>query len=746
MEKKSASVEIEGKKLILEIGELAGQANMAVLGHLGDTMVLATVVASQEKRDLGFFPLTVEYVERLYAGGRIKGSRWVKREGRPSDEAILKARLVDRSIRPLFPKNYKKDVQVIITVLSVDGENDPDVLAIVTTSAALHLSDIPWYGPIAAVRVGYLPSRENGHFLLNPTTKELEYSSLDLIVAGSQEKVMMLEGGAKEVPEDEVLKAINLGHQGIKKLIDLIEKLRQEVGKNKQIFEEEIISQELKKRLKKDYGQRIKKELLVKDKTEKIEDFKQELIENYKEEFDKKEIVRVFDEILKEAVRKRVLEEGIRFDGRKAEEIREIKAKVGVLPRTHGSAIFERGNTQALTVVTLASPSLEQWLESPMGEETKRYIHHYYMPPFSVGETGRLGWPSRREVGHGALAERALLPLIPDEEKFPYTIRVVSEITSSNGSTSMASVCGSTLSLMDAGVPIKELVAGVAMGLVTKTPKLQNSKHPKNYVILTDILGIEDFFGDMDFKVAGTEKGITAIQLDLKIDGLSEAILGEAMRRAKVAREFILKKMKQVLPAPRGKVSEFAPKIKVVHIPVEKIGGLIGPGGKNIRQIIAKTNAGVDVEEDGTVNVSAPNEEALRQAVLMIEGLTKEIKVGEIYTGEVKRILPFGAFVEIFPGREGLVHISKMTRRYIKTPEEVVKIGQKIKVKVTEIDSQGKINLTMFLTFQPHQFSHRPRSSYSSRLSHSSRPSRSSHLSRPSPFSRPSYPSYRRGF
>jgi len=643
----------------------------------------------------------------LYAGGRIKGSRWVKREGRASDEAILKARLIDRSIRPLFPKDYKKEVQVIVTVLSVDGENDPDILSTVATSAALHLSDIPWNGPIGAVRVGFFPGKKNGHFLINPLTSESEYSALDLIVSGTKEKVMMFEGGAKEVSEDKVLKAISIAQEGIKKTISLIEALKKEVNKKKQEFIEEVLPQDLRKKINREYRQKIEKALLSKNKKAEINFFKDEAIERYKEDFEKKQILKIFDEIFKEIVRERVLNKGIRFDGRKADEIREIKGKVGVLPRTHGSSIFERGETQALTVVTLASPSLEQWLESPMGEGTKKYMHHYYMPPFSVGETRRLGWPKRREIGHGALAERALLPVIPAEEKFPYTIRVVTEVTSSNGSTSMAAVCGSTLSLMDAGVPIKEPVAGIAIGLVASKEK---------QVVLTDILGIEDFFGDMDFKAAGTKNGITALQLDIKIDGLTEQILKQAFEKAKIAREFILKKMQTVLSEPRGEVSQFAPKIKILHISVSKIGALIGPGGKNIRNIIAKTNASVDVEEDGAVNVSAPNEESLSQAISMIEGLTKEVKAGEFYTGEVKRILPFGAFVEVFPGREGLVHVSKMTTRFVKTPEDVVKIGEKVKVKVVEIDNQGRINLTMILDAQPDSSSRR----------RPSRPSRSS--------------------
>ncbi|MBL7159305.1 polyribonucleotide nucleotidyltransferase [Candidatus Microgenomates bacterium] len=722
MKKVSKSIEIDGKKLTLEIGKLAGQANMAVLGRLGDTVVLVTVVSSKYDRDLGFFPLTVEYIERLYAGGRIKGSRWVKREGRASDEAILKARLIDRSIRPLFPKGYKKEVQVIVTILSVDQENDPDILSIIATGAALHLSDIPWNGPIAAVRVGYFSDKENGHFLLNPLASELEYSDLDMIVSGTKEKVIMFEGSAKEIPEDKVLKAVSVAQEGIKKAISLINTLRKEAGKKKQVYVDEVLSQDLEKNINKDYRKKIEKALLSKNRKAEIGFLKDEAIETYKEEFEKKQISKIFDEIFKKTIRERVLSKGIRFDGRKANDIREIRGEVGVLPRTHGSAIFERGETQALTVVTLASPSLEQYLESPMGEVTKKYMHHYYMPPYSVGETGRLGWPKRREVGHGALAERALLPVLPAEEKFPYTIRVVTEVTSSNGSTSMAAVSGSVLSLMDAGVPIKEPVAGIAIGLMTREHENTRTREQKGYVVLTDILGIEDFFGDMDFKAAGTKNGITALQLDVKIDGLTDEILKEAFEKAKIAREYIIGKMMTVLSECRGKVSQFAPKIKILKISVSKIGALIGPGGKNIRGIIAKTDASVDVEEDGTVNVTAPNEEALKQAIEMVEGFTKEVKVDELYEGEVKRILPFGAFVEVFPGKEGLVHVSKMTTRFVKTPEEVVKIGDKVKVKVVEIDNQGRVNLTMLLDAKPDSVSRRPSRPPRSSSQSSSRP------------------------
>jgi len=688
----SKSVEFGGRKLTLETGRLAQQANAAVLATLGETMVLSTVVSAPAREELNYFPLTVEYIERLYAGGRIKGSRWVKREGRPSDEAILTARLVDRSIRPLFPKDYKNEVQVTATVLSVDGENEPDILAIVAASAALSISDIPWDGPIAAARIGWLEAKdgEEGHFLLNPLTPELKFSELDLVVAGNGQKTIMLEGKGKQVPEETVLSAIDFANQEIKKIVDLIKELTYEVGRKKQEFEITKIDKDLLLTLKEEYKERIKgilvKRIAKEEEGEELTLLSQEILEKYEGKFDKKQISAAVDSLFKETVRQEILKTGKRPDGRKPDEIREVSAEVGILPRTHGSAIFSRGQTQALTVVTLGSPSLEQLIEAPTGEESKRYIHHYNMPPYSVGEVGRFGWPSRREVGHGALAEKALESVIPSEERFPYTIRVVSEIMSSNGSTSMASVCGSTLSLMDAGVPILAPVAGVAIGLISEGEK---------FITLTDILGIEDFCGDMDFKVAGTKKGINAIQLDVKIAGLERKVLEEALTKAREARLFILEKMLAVLPGPRGEISRYAPKVAMVHIPIEKIGEVIGPGGKKIRQVIAETNSTVDVKDDGTVTISGTNSEEVAKAVAWIQGLVKEIKAGEVFEGEVKRILPFGVFVEVVPGKEGLVHVSQMAKGFVRNPEEIVKIGQKVKVRVTEIDDQGRINLSM---------------------------------------------------
>jgi len=687
----SKSVEIGGKNLTLEVGRFAGQATSAVLARYGDTMVLATVVVSKPREDLDYFPLYVEYVERLYAGGRIKGSRWVKREGRPTDEAILTARLVDRSIRPLFPEGYKNEIQVVITVLSVDAENDADIPALCATSAALSISKIPWQGPIGAVRMGFVPKNGDSAFLINPSYQDLEYSHLDLIVSITKKGIIMLEGGAKEIPEETILKAIESAQPEIQKVIALIEDLTKQVGVKKQPFENIPIEATLMKNIEKDLGKKtgeLVASMAVKEESGGVlEEIYEALFEKYSDQ-KKETIVKIVDKLLKKTIREQILNKGKRPDGRKPEEIRPIEVEVGILPRTHGSAMFRRGDTQALTVTTLGSPSLEQLIENMEGEESKRYIHHYYMPPFSVGEVGRIGSPSRREIGHGALAEKALEAVTPSEEDFPYTIRLVSEIMSSNGSTSMASVCGSTLSLMDAGVPLKAPVSGIAMGLVSEGEK---------QVILSDIIGLEDFNGDMDFKVAGTKQGITAMQMDVKKTDLNIKTVAKILNQAKEGRFFILEKMLAVLSSSRASVSKFAPKIEVVHVPVEKIGEVIGPGGKIIRKIIAETGAVVDVEDDGSVNISSPDEAAVKKAVEWVKNLVREVKAGEIFEGTVKRIQPFGAFVEILPGKDGLVHVSRMSKEFVNDPSEVVSLDQKVTVRVTEIDSQGRINLSMIL-------------------------------------------------
>jgi polyribonucleotide nucleotidyltransferase len=689
MDKIVKSVEIGKRILTLETGELAPQASAAVLARYGDTMVLSTVVAAAPKEDLGYFPLGIEYQERLYAGGRIKGSRWVKREGRPSDEAILTGRLIDRSIRPLFPKDYTNEVQVTITVLSVDSENDPSFLALVATSAALAISDIPWGGPIGSVRVGL---KEQVPFV-NPVDEELAFSELDLVVSATEERVVMLEAGAKEMPEEQLLSAIEFGREECSKIIQLIKDLVQAVGREKISLKREEPSAELVREVEKLAAERFED---LKAGEVEFGQIKEEMLSHF-EEREKRVVAKIIAEIFKKKVRAMILENR-RPDGRKLEEIRPLSMQVGILPRTHGSALFQRGQTQVLTVTTLGAPSLGQLIESATGEETKRYIHHYAMPPFSSGEVGRVGWPSRREIGHGALAERALEPVIPSEEKFPYTIRVVSEVLSSNGSTSMASTCGSSLSLMDAGVPISSPVAGIAMGLITnekvksKNEKLENED---NYVILSDIAGLEDFNGDMDFKIAGTKRGITAIQLDVKISGLTQKMLADALSQAKQGREYILGEMEKVLAVPRPKISKFAPKVAVLRLEPDKIGEVIGPGGRMIRKIIEETGCSIDVEDDGKVNISGIEEEGVAKAIAWIEGLTREVNVGDVFTGKVLRIQPFGAFVEILPGKEGLVHISQMAPGFVSRPEDVVSVGQEVKVRVTEIDERDRINLSM---------------------------------------------------
>jgi len=688
----SKSRDIAGKALTLEVGRFAEQASAAVLAKYGETMVLATVTASSKETTLDYFPLSVEYVERLYAGGRIKGSRWVKREGRPTDDAVLAGRVIDRSIRPLFPKSYNHDVQVIITVLSVDGVNDPDVLALVATSAAISISPVPWNGPIAGVRVGYVKdaASEKGAIIVNPTIMEQETSEFDFIVSSSREKVIMLEGGFCETPESVVFEAVKEAKKVNGQIIDLIDELTKAVGKKKVVVAEVTEVDELKKKIEKDYKKEMEEAFAKKAEKEfggdEVAALAKVIAEKYGTDYSSKDIEGALDGLFKKQVKDNILLHNKRFDGRKIDEVRPIEMEVGILTRTHGSAMFKRGQTQALTVATLGTPSLEQLIESPMGEESKRYIHHYSMPPYSVGETGRVGTPSRREIGHGALAERALIAVIPNEEEFPYTIRLVSEIMSSNGSTSMASTCGSTLALMDAGVPIKEPVAGISVGLMSDK---------KKFILLTDILGIEDFSGDMDFKVAGTKNGITAIQLDIKIDGLTDEIIEQTLARAKDARMMILEKITAVIPSPRSSVSQYAPKVKVVKIPVERIGEVIGPGGKVIRNIIAVTGATVDVNDDGSVFISGPDADGVQKAIEWVEGLTHDVEVGEEFEGQVKRILPFGAFVEILPGKEGMVHVSQMSTGFVDDPTQVVSIGQTVKVRVMEIDEQRRINLSM---------------------------------------------------
>ncbi|HKC14901.1 MAG TPA: polyribonucleotide nucleotidyltransferase [Patescibacteria group bacterium] len=693
MDKKAeVSVDIAGKTLKLETGELAPQATSSVLATLGETVVLVTVVEGG-KTDLDYFPLSVEYQERLYAGGIIKGSRWVKREGRPTDEAVLSGRIIDRSIRPLFPKAFKNEVQVIITVLSVDKENEADMLALNAVSAALAISRIPWNGPIGGIRMGY----KDKNILVNPGGVELAASDLDLVVSQSKDKSVMIEAGALQVEESVLVDAVEKAHVETQKIIGAIEELVKKVGQKKLEVSEDSLQTEAVSLIDKTYKKEV--EALIESRVNKegggteTEDLISQIYEGNKmqspdSELDKKTIAKAVEYVMFKLIRAGVVEKKKRVDGRKMDEIRKITTRVGILPRTHGSALFQRGITQALSVVTLGSPRMEQLIESAEGEEKKRYIHHYSGLPYSFGQTGRVGSPSRREIGHGALAERALLAVIPKQDVFPYTIRVVSEVLSQNGSSSMASTCGSTLALMDAGVPITKPVAGISVGMMSDGEK---------YELLTDIIGLEDFSGDMDFKVAGTDTGVTAIQLDVKIPGLTLKQVKEILERAKTARLEILEVIKKTLPAPRTGLSKYAPKIELVKVPVEKIGEVIGPGGKVIKNIIATTGAQVDVEDDGSVAISGPTPEAVQQAVDWVKGLIRQVTPGEEFDGEVKRILPFGAFVEILPGKEGMVHVSKMAAGFVKDPNDVVTIGQKVKVKVVEIDDQGRINLTMLL-------------------------------------------------
>ncbi|MBI2195726.1 MAG: polyribonucleotide nucleotidyltransferase [Candidatus Levybacteria bacterium] len=694
------ALEIAGKTLTLKTGTLAVQATASVLARLGDTVVLATVVEGG-KSDLDYFPLSVDYVERLYAGGKIKGSRWVKREGRPSDEAILAGRLIDRSIRPLFPKEFKNEVQVIVTVLSVDGENDPDILALNAVSAAIAISRIPWNGPVAAVRVGCVKEGGNGGAacIINPGAEQ-EFSELDLVVSQSKDKTVMIEAGANQISEEILIDGIEKSHVETQKIIVAIEKLVKKVGQPKLEIADEAKLHETAVLVEKSYKEEVQNLIDLRvgkeggaNETHILVDkiYEDTKLKDPKGEIDKKTIAQAVEKVMFSVIRANVLRNGKRADSRKMDEIRPISAQVGILPRTHGSALFQRGITQALSVVTLGSPRLEQLIESAEGEESKRYIHHYSGLPYSFGQTGRVGTPARREIGHGALAEKAIIPVIPSQEEFPYTIRVVSEILSQNGSSSMASTCGSTLALMDAGVPIKKPVAGISIGMISDEGK---------YELLTDIIGLEDFSGDMDFKVAGTESGVTAIQLDVKIPGLTVLQIKEILERAKQARLKILSEMLKVIPKSRENISVYAPKIETIQIPVDKIGELIGPGGKMIKHIIATTGAQVDVEDDGTVTVSGVEEISVQKAADWIKSMMREIVIGETFEGEVKRILPFGAFVEFLPGKEGMVHVSQMSTGFVKDPRDVVSIGDKVKVRVSEIDEQGRINLSMLMEEQ----------------------------------------------
>jgi polyribonucleotide nucleotidyltransferase len=687
----SVQGEIGGRCLTIDTGKLAIQAESAVTVRYGDTLVLITVCISDEPRGDGdFVHLTVDYEERHYAVGKIPGS-FIRREGRPSEEATLAGRLTDRSLRPLFNKNLHNDVQIVVTVLSTDQENDPDILAVNGASAAMAISSIPFYGPVAAVRVGYL----NGNLVLNPTLPQLADSLLDMVIVSTREAIVMVEAGAKEVPREIVVEGIRFGHQANQDIIKLQDSLQQAYGKPKmEVKEASETMDDLPNILSSEFGSRLSEAVGLVERTERdeaIEAIKNEALEKYKETYPEADINAALESQIRMVTRGYILEKRLHLNGRQPKEIRQISGEVGFLPRTHGSGLFNRGLTQVLTITTLGSLRQEQLIDGLGLEETKRFMHHYNFPPYSTGEVKRLGSPGRREIGHGALAERALTPVIPSEDEFSYTIRLVSEVLSSNGSTSMASVCSSTLALMDAGVPIKAPVVGIAMGLVTG----ENNEH----VVLTDIEGMEDAYGDMDFKVAGTAKGITALQLDIKLRGISYDILAEAITQAREAHTEILEKLRQIISASRPELSPYAPRMYKMTIDPSKIGAVIGPGGKTIRSITEETKVTIDVENDGTVIIGSPSQEAADKAIEKIESLTREVEVGGIYTGKVTRLTNFGAFVEILPGKEGLVHISELADYHVAKVEDVVKVDDEVMVKVIEIDHLGRINLSRRAVF-----------------------------------------------
>lgn len=682
----SFEMQVGGRKFAIETGKMAKQANGAALVRYGDTAVLITATASAEPREgIDFFPLTVDYEERLYSVGKIPGG-FIKREGRPSEAAILSGRLIDRPIRPLFAEGFRNDVQIVATVLSVDQDNPPDIAAMIGASCALSISDIPFNGPIAGVRIGRIDNK----FVINPNVAQQEKSELNLTVAGTKEAVLMVEAGAKEVPEETILEAISFGHKIIKEIVAFQEEIVSQVGKSKRDIKLYGVPDEIFQAVHDYVAEKLDSAVRTSEKLareEKLKLVKDDAAQHFAEIFpdNGKEVQYVIQKILKEIVRKMITVEKIRPDGRKLDEVRPITCETGLLARTHGSGLFTRGQTQVMTITTLGAIGDEQILDGLGVEESKRYMHHYNFPAFSVGETKPSRGPGRREIGHGALAERALLPVIPSETAFPYTIRLVSEVLESNGSTSMGSVCGSTLSLMDAGVPIKRPVSGVAMGLV---------KTGEHFSILTDIQGMEDALGDMDFKVAGTVEGVTAIQMDIKIAGISDEILSAALEQAKRGRLFILGKILETIKEPRPELSPYAPRIITMEIDPDKIRDVIGPGGKTIKKIIDETGVTIDIEDDGKVFIAAIDVEAGKKAVHIIETLVRDVEVGGIYLGKVTRLMNFGAFVEILPGKEGLVHISQLALERVGKVEDVVKVGDEITVKVTEIDRQGRINLS----------------------------------------------------
>ncbi|MDD5422958.1 MAG: polyribonucleotide nucleotidyltransferase [Candidatus Omnitrophica bacterium] len=674
-------------ELVIETGRMAKQADGACTVQLGGTVVLVTAVCSKKPReDIDFFPLTCEYQEKTYAAGKIPGG-FFKREGRPSEKEILTARLMDRPIRPLFPEGFINEVQLVAIVVSSDGENDSDVLAMVGASTALSISDIPFSGPIAAVRVG----RIDGKFVINPTFQELNSSDLDLVVTGSRDAIIMVESGSNEISEDELAAAIKFGHESLQPILDLQEKMIKACGKKKREVTFYKIDEKLIAEVKKFSAAKLNDINILgtkEQREEAMDNLSRELMEKLATEdsgYSEKDVKNALSVVEEEAVRKFIIEKKKRVDGRRFDEIRQITCEVGVLPRTHGSGLFTRGQTQSLSVTTLGTSADEQMIDALEGETQKSFMLHYNFPPFSVGETRPMRGPGRREIGHGALAERALKAVMPNKENFPYTVRVVSEILESNGSSSMATVCASSLSLMDAGVPITKPVSGIAIGLI------MDGKEP---IILTDIGGVEDHYGDMDFKVAGTKDGITALQMDLKVQGIDMSVIKKALEIGKRSRLFILDKMAEAISGPKGVISQFAPHIVSFKISQSKIGEVIGPGGKNIKKIIQDTGVTIDIDDDGVVQIASQDGAAIEKAVNIVKGMVEEPEVGKIYSGKVKRIMNFGAFCEIMPGKEGLIHVSELANKFVKNVEDVVKVGDEVTVKVIEIDEQGRVNLS----------------------------------------------------
>ena len=698
METRKYQMEFGGKPLSVEIGKLAGQANGACYVQYGNTAILVTATMSPHARlGINYFPLSVDYEEKYYAAGKMKGSKWIKRETRPSDEAILSGRLIDRSLRPRFNQKTRNEVQVVAMVLAFDGINDPDMPSLFGASLALMISDIPFNGPVASARIG----RVAGKLVFNPTYEERKSPDFDIVVAGTADRINMIEAGANIVPEQEMSEAIIAGFKEYKKLIDFQNKIAKEIGKKKTELEFAQRDPDFEKMVRDFVGPKLEKVIYIKDKLEfvsghhKTGDELQEYVKDklgadtpgLENKIDEAKII--LEEEMDRIVHKNIIESEKRPDGRKIDQVREIWSEVGVLPNSHGVGLFNRGTTQALTSLTLAAPGMEQWVETMEIELTKkRFMHHYVFPPFSVGETGRMGSGGRREIGHGALAERALVPLIPPKDEFPYTIRLVSEILSSNGSSSMASVCGSILALMDGGVPIKAAAAGIAMGLMT------DEKSGK-YKVLTDIQGPEDHHGDMDLKVAGTKDGITAMQMDVKIEGINEEMLKKALEQAKKARLEILDSMLKTIAEPRKELSPFAPRVQTMNIDPSKIGAVIGKGGETINKIIEETGAEIDIEDDGSIFITCVSAEGMARAMEIIKELTYEPKPGDEFDGKVVKIMDFGAFVEIMPGKDGLVHVSEISKEHVRRPADVLRIGQTVHIKVKNIDEYGRINLTM---------------------------------------------------